>query len=183
MARKTIARANGRDAPVNNVIERSRVRDPDRAIPAGQNAYYCIFPQSFHGGKGDDPRIAKAVDTIRSRSPYNSLSVFKESCYRIAGQAICSSIVLHNIPADAEDTVAHAGNPKIAITIENHVVDRQFTSIEIGAHEGPKDSVAQFSKSQSWSCCSYAHPERSVGPRARLFTPMSPALDFSPSTG
>ena len=43
MARQTIARANGRDAPVNDVIERSRVRNPDRAILAGQNACYCII--------------------------------------------------------------------------------------------------------------------------------------------
>ena len=85
MTRQTIARANGRDAPVNDVIERSRVRNPDRAIVVGQNARYCIIPQSFQCGKSDNPRIAKAVDTICSRSPYDSLSVFKESPDRIAG--------------------------------------------------------------------------------------------------
>ena len=85
MTRKTIARANRRDAPVNDVIERSRICNPDRAILAGQNACYCILPQSFRGGKRGNTRIAKAVDTIRSRSPYDSLSVLKESRYRITG--------------------------------------------------------------------------------------------------
>ncbi len=85
MTRKTIARTNGRDAPVLDVIEGASVCNPDRAISAGQNACYFIIPQSFHCGKSDNPRIAKAVDSIRSRRPYDALSVFKESGHRIAG--------------------------------------------------------------------------------------------------
>src|SRR5271169_382399 len=131
MTRKTIARAHGRDLPFNDVIERSRVRNPDRAILAGQYACYCIIPQSLYCGKSDNPRIAKTVDSIGSRSPYDSLSVFKESRYRIAGQAVCSSVVLHHIPADAEDAFAQASDPKTAVAIDNHVVDRYLTSIEV----------------------------------------------------
>ena len=77
MARKTIPCANGRDCPVLDVIKRSSVCNPDRAISAGQNACCCICPKPSRAEKVVIRGSRKAVDSICGHSPYDPFPVFK----------------------------------------------------------------------------------------------------------
>ncbi len=137
MTRKTIARANGRDGPVIDVIERAGVCNPDRAISAGQDALpRTSFPKPSDLRESDDMRIAKAVDSIRVAAQTIPSLSSKRARHVIAGQAFRPSIVLHNISMDTKEPLALGADPKIAVMVEHQGARyRQLAAVEPGRHE------------------------------------------------
>ena len=96
-----------------------------------------------------DVWIAKFVDSARRRSPHNPFAVFKKGENCIARQAVRSSEVVHDIPMDAKDSFALGAHPKIAVAVDDHAVDRDFTSVERGRHEGSEGAVLELSESEA----------------------------------